>query len=78
MIESLRSQLSAYGVPGSQIHAEEFSFARIGRTAAAPNDVPPSALAADRKRLASLAAVAFAGPALAITVVIGSYLVGGR
>jgi hypothetical protein len=78
MIERLHSQLSAYGVPGSQIRAEEFSFAKIGRTAAAPDDVPPSALAADRKLLASLAAVAFAGPALAITVVIGSHLVGGR
>ena len=30
MIESLRSQLKARGVPGSQIHAEEFSFARVG------------------------------------------------
>ena len=78
MIESLRSQLDAYGLPGSQIHAEEFSFAKIGRPAAAPDDVPPSALAADRKLLASLAAVAFAAPALAINVVIGSYLVGGR
>jgi predicted ferric reductase len=78
MIESLRSQLIAYGLPGSQIHAEEFSFAKIGRPAAAPDDVPPSALAADRKLLASLAAVAFAGPALAISVVIGFYLVGGR
>jgi predicted ferric reductase len=78
MIESLRSQLKARGMPGSQIHAEEFSFAKVGRPAAAPDELPPSALAADAKLLASLAAVAFAGPALAIAVLLGSYLLGGR
>jgi predicted ferric reductase len=77
MIESLRSQLKARGMPGSQIHAEEFNFAKVGRPAAAPDELPPSALAADAKLLASLAAVAFAGPALAIAVLVGSYLVGG-
>jgi predicted ferric reductase len=79
MIESLRSQLKARGVPRSQIHAEEFSFAKVGRPpAAAADERPRSALAADPKLLASLAAVAFAGPALAIAVLVGSYLVGGR
>jgi predicted ferric reductase len=78
MIESLRSQLKARGLPGSQIHAEEFNFAKVGRPAAAPDELPPSALAVDAKLLASLAAVAFAGPALAIAVLVGSYLVGGR
>jgi predicted ferric reductase len=78
MIESLRSQLKARGMPGSQIHAEEFNFAKVGRPAAAPDELPPSALAADAKLLASLAAVAFAGPALAVAVLVGSYLVGGR
>jgi predicted ferric reductase len=78
MIESLRSQLKARGLPGSQIHAEEFSFAKVGRPAAAQDELSRSALAADAKLLASLAAVAFAGPALAIAVVVGSYLVGGR
>jgi predicted ferric reductase len=78
MIESLRSQLKARGVPRSQIHAEEFSFAKVGRPAAAPETPSESALAADANLLASLAAVAFAGPGLAIAVVVGSYLVGGR
>jgi predicted ferric reductase len=78
MIESLRSQLKARGVPAPQIHAEEFTFAKVGRPAAAPETPSESALAADAKLLASLAAVAFAGPGLAIAVVVGSYLVGGR
>jgi ferredoxin-NADP reductase/cytochrome c553 len=30
MIESLRSQLMAHGVPGDRIHAEEFGFAKLG------------------------------------------------
>jgi predicted ferric reductase len=75
MIESLRSQLKARGLPGSQIHAEEFSFAKLGRPRAAGE---PSALAADPRLFASLAAVAFAGPALAIAILVASYLVGGR
>jgi hypothetical protein len=37
-----------------------------------------SALSADLKLFASLAAVAFAGPALAIAVLVGSYLLGRR
>jgi predicted ferric reductase len=78
MIESLRSQLKAWGVPGSQIHAEEFNFAKVGRPATAPDEHARSALAADPKLLASLAGVALAGPALAIAVLVGSYLVGGR
>ena len=73
MIDSLRSQLMARGVPRSRIHAEEFGFAKVGRPRAARDDV-----ATDPKLLASLGAVAFAGPALAIAVVVGSYLVGGR
>jgi predicted ferric reductase len=78
MIESLRSQLKARGIPGSQIHAEEFNFAKVGGPAPAQDELSPSALAADAKLLASLEAVAFAGPALAIAVLIGSYLLGGR
>jgi mono/diheme cytochrome c family protein len=30
MIESLRSQLTAHGVPGDRIRAEEFGFAKLG------------------------------------------------
>jgi predicted ferric reductase len=78
MIESLRSQLKRQGVPGSQIHAEEFSFAKVGRPRAAADERFRSALATDPKLFASLAAVAFAGPALALTVLVVSYLVAGR
>jgi predicted ferric reductase/mono/diheme cytochrome c family protein len=34
MIESLRSQLLALGVPGDRIHAEEFGFAKLGGSGA--------------------------------------------
>ena len=79
MIDSLRSQLTARGVPKSRIHAEEFAFAKVGQQRAPTREgVSPSPIAADPKLLASLAAVAFAGPALALAVVVGSYLVGGR
>jgi hypothetical protein len=37
-------------------------------------DVAPRAVASDPKLLASLAAVAFAGPALAIAILVGAYL----
>jgi predicted ferric reductase len=77
MIESLRSQLKARGLPVLQFHAEEFSFAKVGRPAAA-SERSRSALAADPKPFAALAAVAFVGPALAIAILVGSYLVGGR
>jgi mono/diheme cytochrome c family protein len=35
MIESLREQLFAAGVPAAQVHAEEFGFAKLGRAAGA-------------------------------------------
>ncbi|MGH3102681.1 MAG: ferredoxin reductase family protein [Gaiellaceae bacterium] len=75
MIASLRAQLAARGVPRQRFHAEEFGFAKIGRPRPAEAaESLPSALAADRKLLASLAAVAFAGPTLAIGVLVGAYL----
>jgi predicted ferric reductase len=76
MIESLRTQLSDLGLTRERFHAEEFGFAKLGRPRAedARQQLAPSAVAADRKTLASLAAVAFAGPALAISIVVGSYL----
>jgi hypothetical protein len=47
--------------------------------ASAPRvEVARFALSADLKLFGSLAAVAVAGPALAIAVLVGSYLVGGR
>ena len=43
--------------------------------AADTSELAPSALATDPKLLASVAAVAFAGPALAVAVLVGSYLI---
>ena len=75
MIESLRDQLVERGVARERFHAEEFGFAKIGRPRPAEQEpLPPSAIAADRKLLASLAAVAFAGPALAVGILVGAYL----
>jgi len=75
MIDSLRSQLAEGSVAPERFHAEEFGFAKIGRPAAAEaSDLSPSALRSDPKLLASLFAVAFAGPVLAIGVLVGAYL----
>jgi predicted ferric reductase len=76
MIDNLRSQLRARGLAGERIHAEEFGFAKIGRRP--ETDLPPGVVATDPKTLASLAAVAFAGPALAIAILVAAYLAGGR
>jgi predicted ferric reductase len=73
MIDSLRPQLSARGAARERFHAEEFGFAKIGRPRAA-EELPPGALRSDPKLLALLAAVAFAGPALALALLIGTYL----
>src|SRR5918996_857442 len=77
MIESMRSQLGERGLARERFHAEEFGFAKIGRPRPA-EDVAPSALASDPKLLASLFAVAFAGPVLAIGVLVGAYLLARR
>ena len=74
MIDSLRPQLADNGVARERFHAEEFGFAKIGREAAADDELTVSALRSDPKLLASLAAVAFAGPALAVAVLVGAYL----
>ena len=74
MIDSLRPQLAASGVARERFHAEEFGFAKIGRPRTS-EELSPSALRSDPKLLASLFAVAFAGPALAIGVLVGTYLV---
>ena len=60
-------------LPRDRFHAEEFGFAKIGRARQA-EELPPGALRSDPKLLASLAAVAFAGPALALALLIGTYL----
>ena len=75
MIDSLRPQLAAQGVDGERFHAEEFGFAKIGRQPAPEREeLSVSALRSDPKLLASLFAVAFAGPVLAIGVLVGAYL----
>jgi predicted ferric reductase len=75
MIDSLRPQLAVQGVERERFHAEEFGFAKVGRQPAAEQDeISVSALRSDPKLLASLFAVAFAGPVLAIGVLVGAYL----
>jgi predicted ferric reductase len=74
MLDSLRSQLAESGLERERFHAEEFGFAKLGRQPADPDGLPPGALRSEPKLLASLFAVAFAGPALAIAVLVGSYL----
>ena len=73
MIDSLRPQLEEVGVASERFHAEEFGFAKIGRPRTV-EELPPGALRSDPKLLASLAAIAFAGPALALALLIGTYL----
>lgn len=67
MIESLRAQLAAEGLPPERFHAEEFSFARVGRESAAPRR-------SDGRVLAALAAPSLAGAAFGIAVIVGTYL----
>ncbi len=64
MIESLRSQLTGAGVPDRQIHAEEFGFAKLGRTGSKAAAGPP------RRRPLPLTALvgALSGAALLIVV----------
>jgi predicted ferric reductase len=74
MLDSLRAQHEERGLPRERFHAEEFGFAKIGRERPREEEVSVSALRSDPKLLASLAAVAFAGPALAVTVLVGAYV----
>jgi predicted ferric reductase len=73
MIDSLRPQFEGRGLPRERFHAEEFGFAKIGRPPTG-EPITPSALRSDPKLLASLFAVAFAGPALALGILVGAYL----
>jgi predicted ferric reductase len=73
MLASLQEQLETEGVRRERIHAEVFAFAGRTQTRTQPparTSTPP----ADRKLLAALGAVAFAGPALALTLVLVAYL----
>jgi hypothetical protein len=63
------------------IARQAWTALKVGARTQAPalaGELARSGLAADPKLFASLAAVAFAGPALAIAVLAGSYLVGGQ
>ena len=84
MIENLRSQLVAVGVGADRIRAEEFAFAKVGATSAAP--VGPLGPArpqtyrrlTDGQLIAILAAVAFAGLAFAAGLVVGHDVLGAN
>jgi predicted ferric reductase len=74
MLDGLRSQLAESGLAAERFHAEEFGFAKLGRRRADRDELPPGALRADPKLLASVFAMAFAGPVLATAVLLGAYL----
>src|SRR5919106_3192162 len=73
MIVSLRAQLRAEGVPAERIHAEEFSFAKLGPSPEAELAGVPQRWS-DGQVLALVAAFAAAGVAVGIGIVVGSYL----
>jgi predicted ferric reductase len=71
MIDSLRSQLEAAAVPRGQIHAEEFAFAKLGQSGSTdPGGVDTAQRWSDRQVLAFLAALVFAGIAVATGIVV--------
>jgi predicted ferric reductase len=80
MLASMRTQLRASGVPGRQIHMEEFGFARR-----APSDPAPATSAgrqaesrlSDGQLLALLAGFVFVGLAAAAAVIAESALAAG-
>ena len=78
MIVNLRSQLLEAGVPTAQIHAEEFGFAKLGRSESTPTPgsrdlSPPRARRAPDVEAAifMLAALAFAGLTFAVGIIVG-------
>jgi predicted ferric reductase/mono/diheme cytochrome c family protein len=70
MIESLRSQLLAHGVPGERIHAEEFGFAKLGESDARAGREPVRQAPRPPRRWRAVAVTA--ALALAVGVVIGN------
>jgi predicted ferric reductase/mono/diheme cytochrome c family protein len=70
MIESLRSQLLAHGVPGDRIHVEEFGFAKLGESGPPVGPGPVRrALRPPRRRPGVAAAAALL---LAVGAVVGN------
>jgi predicted ferric reductase/mono/diheme cytochrome c family protein len=72
MIESLRSQLLAHGVPGDRIHAEEFGFAKLGESGAGARAGLEPVRRAPRPPRRWPAVAAVAGLLLAVGAVIGN------
>ena len=69
MIESLRAQLAAEGLSPERFHAEEFSFAKLGRTSRSG-----TARRSDGRVLAAVAAPALVGAAVGIAIIVATYL----
>lgn len=74
MIDSLRSQLTAHGVPRGRIHAEEFGFAKLGASGAPASRAVHDAGAAPPLRRWP-AVLTFAAVVLAVGLVIGNHTV---
>jgi mono/diheme cytochrome c family protein len=74
MIESLRSQLTAHGVPVDRIHAEEFGFAKLGASGRSGTREEPGRPVPPRLRRwpAVLVSVAIV---LAVGVIIGNHTI---
>ena len=83
MIESLRAQLLSAGVAAERIRAEEFAFAKVGATSAAPVGPLVPARPDTRRRwsdgqlIAFLAAAAFVALAFAVGLVVGHEVLAG-
>lgn len=76
MIDSLRSQLLARGVPGDRIHAEEFGFAKLGASEKADaRDAPTRRAPPPLRRWPAV--LTFAALLLAVGVVVGNHTISG-
>jgi predicted ferric reductase/mono/diheme cytochrome c family protein len=73
MIDSLRSQLTAHGVPADHIHAEEFGFAKLGASESAERREPAGHRAPPPLRRWP-AVVTFAALLAVVGVVIGNQI----
>ena len=77
MITSLRSQLTAHGVPRERIHAEEFGFAKVGASESVESRAAPGRSAPRRPRRWP-ALVAFAALVTVVGIVIGNQISSGE
>jgi predicted ferric reductase len=67
MIKTLRAELRAQGVPEEQVHAEEFGFAKLGRS---PAGLPSRRRWSEVQVAAMLAAAAFATLAFVVVAIV--------